>query len=66
VTAKVLEHIGSVARLEGFSALRKEDQARVRRAFEQGYVEEGKEVEDKVSVTVCCVGTQGEGSGIIG
>lgn len=50
VSAKVLDNIGSVDNLEGFSGLRKEDQARVRRAFEQGYVEEAKEAEDKVRV----------------
>lgn len=57
MTAKVLDHIGSVSNLEGFSGLRKEDQARVRRAFELGYVEECREVEDKVRscVCVCCV-----------
>lgn len=57
VTAKVLDHIGSVSNLEGFSGLRKEDQARVRRAFELGYVEECREVEDKVRVCLLCVRT---------
>lgn len=48
MTAKVLENIGSVDNLQGFSDLKPEDQKRVEAALEQGYVPECKEAEEKV------------------
>lgn len=48
MSGKVLDNIGSVDNLEGFSDLKDEDQQRIKKAFEQGYVPECKDVEDKV------------------
>jgi hypothetical protein len=50
VSSKVLDNIGSPDRLEGLSELRAEDRARVTQAFEQGYVQECRDSEDKVCV----------------
>jgi hypothetical protein len=58
VSAKVLDNIGSVDNLEGFIDLDDEDQARIRTAFEQGYVTECKEVEDKVRHALCRLGVR--------
>lgn len=48
MTSKVLENIGSVGNLLGFDALKPDDQERVEKALEQGYVQECKDAEDEV------------------
>lgn len=64
MSSQVLSNIGSVSRLQGFRGLRSEDQARVRKALEQGYVAEHAEAEAKVGVGQQEAGVGAEVGGI--
>ena len=69
VSDKVLENIGSVDKLEGFGDLKPEDQERVKKAFEEGSVEEYEEADEKVrgreleQQMLQCLVWSGEGGG---